>query len=217
MSNKHSNQKLILVDGSSYLFRAYHVMPGLKNAKGEHTGAIYGVINMMKSLSRSYPDEKIIVVFDAKGKTFRNEMYPDYKANRPPMPEDLAAQIMPLHQILEAMGYPLIIVSGVEADDVIGTLSTQASEEGIETIISTGDKDMAQLVDQHVTLINTMTNTVMDVKGVQEKFGVAPDQIIDYLALIGDTADNIPGVPKVGPKTAVKWLNEYGNMQSVID
>jgi len=213
----NNKQKLILVDGSSYLFRAYHAMPGLNNAKGEHTGAIYGVLNMMRSLRRAYPDDKIIVVFDAKGKTFRNEMYPAYKANRPPMPEDLAAQIMPLHQILEAMGYPLIIEPGVEADDVIGTLSSQASEEAIETVISTGDKDMAQLVNEHVSLINTMTNTAMDVAAVTEKFGVAPEQIIDYLALIGDTADNIPGVPKVGPKTAVKWLAEYGSMQSIID
>ncbi|MDH3326923.1 MAG: DNA polymerase I, partial [Gammaproteobacteria bacterium] len=213
----NNNQKLILVDGSSYLFRAYHVMKELKNDKGEPTGAIYGVINMMRSLKRSYSNDKIVVVFDAKGKTFRNEMYPEYKANRPPTPEDLAAQIMPLHQILEAMGYPLIVVSGVEADDVIGTLSTQASEESIETIISTGDKDMAQLVNEHVTLINTMTNTAMDIEGVKEKFGVSPEQIIDYLALIGDTADNIPGVPKVGPKTAVKWLAEYGTMQSIIE
>jgi len=215
----NKNQKLILVDGSSYLFRAYHAHSriGMSNSKGEPTGAIYGVINMIRSLKKTYPNDKIIIVFDAKGKTFRNEMYPEYKANRPPMPEDLAAQIMPLHQILEAMGYPLLIEPGVEADDVIGTLAKQASEEKIDTIISTGDKDMAQLVNEHVTLINTMTNTTMGVEGVKEKFGVTPEQIIDYLALIGDTADNIPGVPKVGPKTAVKWLLEYGSMQSVID
>ena len=219
MDQMSKKQKLILVDGSSYLFRAYHAHSriGMSNSQGEPTGAIYGVINMMKSLSKSYPGEKIIIVFDAKGKTFRNEMYPAYKANRPPMPEDLAAQIMPLHQILEAMGYPLIIESGVEADDVIGTLALQASEENIETIISTGDKDMAQLVNENVTLINTMTDVTMDVAGVEEKFGVKPNQIIDYLALIGDTADNIPGVPKVGPKTAVKWLTQYGSMQSVME
>ena len=214
MSN---NQKLILVDGSSYLFRAYHAMPELSNNKGEPTGAIYGVVNMMRRLSQSYPNDKIIIVFDAKGKNFRNDLYPEYKANRPPMPEDLAAQIMPLHEILEAMGYPLLIVDGVEADDVIGTLSSQAAEEKIETIISTGDKDMAQLVNEHVTLINTMTDTCMDVDGVVEKFGVPPERIVDYLALIGDTSDNIPGVPKVGPKTAVKWLKEYGSLQGIIE
>ena len=214
MSN---NQKLILVDGSSYLFRAYHAMPELSNNKGEPTGAIYGVVNMMRRLSQSYPNDKIIIVFDAKGKNFRNDLYPEYKANRPPMPEDLAAQIMPLHEILEAMGYPLLIVDGVEADDVIGTLSSQAAEEKIETIISTGDKDMAQLVNDHVTLINTMTDTCMDVDGVLEKFGVPPERIVDYLALIGDASDNIPGVPKVGPKTAVKWLKEYGSLQGIIE
>ncbi len=214
-----NNQKLILVDGSSYLFRAYHAHSriGMSNSQGEPTGAIFGVVNMMRSLRKAYLDDKIIIIFDAKGKTFRHEMYPEYKANRPPMPEDLAAQIMPLHQILEAMGYALIIESGVEADDVIGTLAVQAAQEKIETIISTGDKDMAQLVGPYVSLLNTMTDTKMNIDGVKEKFGVAPEQIIDYLALIGDTVDNIPGVPKVGPKTAVKWLTAYGSMQGVID
>ena len=211
------NQPIILVDGSSYLFRAYHAMPELKNSQGEPTGAIYGVINMMRRLKQSYPESVIIAVFDAKGKTFRHEMYKEYKANRPPMPEDLAAQIMPLHEILQAMGFPLIAITGVEADDVIGTLAAQATEHKLETIVSTGDKDMAQLVNEHVTLINTMTDTKMDVAGVEEKFGIPPELIIDYLALIGDTVDNIPGVPKVGPKTAVKWLTQYGSLKNIIE
>ncbi len=212
------DQQLILVDGSSYLFRAYHAMQNAKlsNSSGEHTGAIYVVINMMKRLQQDYASDEIVVVFDAKGKTFRNEMYPEYKANRPPMPEDLAAQIMPLHQTLEAMGFPLVIIPGVEADDVIGTLAKHATEQNIKTIISTGDKDMAQLVDAHVSLINTMTDTVMDEKGVVEKFGIPSHLIVDYLALIGDTVDNIPGVPKVGPKTAVKWLTAYGSLDGVM-
>ncbi|MGD9384948.1 MAG: DNA polymerase I [Thioalkalispiraceae bacterium] len=208
--------KLILVDGSSYLFRAYHVMRDFSNSKGEPTGAIYGVINMMKRLKKDYPDDHIAVVFDAKGKTFRNDMYPQYKANRPPMQDELRVQIKPIHEIIEAMGFPLLCVDGVEADDVIGTLAQQASEQGLETIISTGDKDMAQLVNDHVTLINTMTETSMDHEGVIKKFGVKPEQIIDYLTLIGDTSDNIPGVPKVGPKTAVKWLEQYGTLENII-
>jgi len=214
MKNK---QQLILVDGSSYLFRAYHAMPELTNSKGESTGAIYGVINMIKRLQQTYCNDEIIIVFDAKGKTFRHELFPEYKANRPSMPEDLAAQIIPLHDILESMGFPIVIVSGVEADDVIGTLAKQATEKNIHTIISTGDKDIAQLVNEKVTLINTMTDTEMDEAGVMEKFGVPPNLIIDYLALVGDTSDNIPGVPKVGPKTAVKWLNLYGSMQGIIE
>jgi len=218
-SKQVSKQKLILVDGSSYLFRAYHAHAriGMSNANGEPTGAIFGVVNMMRSLKKNFPDDKIIIVFDAKGKTFRHEMYAPYKANRPPMPEELAAQIMPLHQILEAMGYALIIEPGVEADDVIGTLAKQAAKEKIETIISTGDKDMAQLVGPYISLLNTMTDARLDVEGVKEKFGIAPEQIIDYLALIGDSVDNIPGVPKVGPKTAVKWLKEYGSIQSIME
>lgn len=209
---------LILVDGSSYLFRAYHVpyLQALSTKDGQPTGAITGVLNMLKSLKKSYPNGNVVVVFDAKGKTFRNDMYPDYKANRPPMPDDLRTQIAPLHEIVEAMGLPLLVIEGVEADDVIGTLADQASKAGIETVISTGDKDMAQLVNEHVTLINTMTDVKMDVEGVVEKFGVRADQIIDYLALMGDKVDNIPGVNKCGPKTAVKWLLEHETLTNVM-
>ena len=209
---------LILVDGSSYLFRAYHVpyLQALSTADGQPTGAITGVLNMIKSLKKDYPNGNIVVVFDAKGKTFRNDMYPEYKANRPPMPDDLRTQIAPLHQIIAAMGLPLLVIEGVEADDVIGTLAEQASQQGIECVISTGDKDMAQLVSPHVRLINTMTNVELDEAGVIEKFGVRPDQIIDYLALMGDKVDNIPGVDKCGPKTAVKWLLEHGTLENVI-
>jgi len=212
------NQPLILVDGSSYLFRAYHVpyLQALSTASGQPTGAITGVLNMLGSLKKDYPDGNIIAIFDAKGKTFRNDMYPEYKANRPPMPDDLRTQIAPLHEIISAMGLPLLVIPGVEADDVIGTLAKQADELGIETVISTGDKDMAQLVTPHVRLINTMTDVEMDVAGVSEKFGVRPDQIIDYLALMGDKVDNIPGVVKCGPKTAVKWLAEHGTLDKVI-
>ncbi|GLX78612.1 DNA polymerase I [Thalassotalea insulae] len=209
---------LILVDGSSYLFRAYHVpyLQALSTADGQPTGAITGVLNMIRSLKKDYPNGNIVVVFDAKGKTFRNDMYPEYKANRPPMPDDLRTQIAPLHEIIVAMGLPLLVIEGVEADDVIGTLAHQATQAGIETVISTGDKDMAQLVNEHVRLINTMTNVEMDVAGVIEKFGIRPDQIIDYLALMGDKVDNIPGVEKCGPKTAVKWLLEHENLDNVI-
>lgn len=210
---------LILVDGSSYLFRAYHVpyLQALSTADGQPTGAITGVLNMIKSLKKDYPNGNIVVIFDAKGKTFRNDMYPEYKANRPPMPDDLRSQIAPLHEIIAAMGLPLLVIEGVEADDVIGTLSHQASALGMETVISTGDKDMAQLVNQHVRLINTMTNVEMDEAGVIEKFGVRPDQIIDYLALMGDKVDNIPGVEKCGPKTAVKWLTAYPTLKEVME
>ncbi|TWX50576.1 DNA polymerase I [Colwellia hornerae] len=209
---------LILVDGSSYLFRAYHVpyLQALSTKDGQPTGAITGVLNMLKSLKKNYPNGNVIVIFDAKGKTFRNDMYPEYKANRPPMPDDLRTQIAPIHEIVAAMGLPLLVIDGVEADDVIGTLAEQASKAGIDTVISTGDKDMAQLVDKHVTLINTMTDVKMDVAGVIEKFGVRPDQIIDYLALMGDKVDNIPGVNKCGPKTAVKWLLEHENLDNVM-
>ncbi len=214
----NTQSPLILVDGSSYLFRAYHVpyLQALSTADGQPTGAITGVLNMLRSLKKDYPNGNIIAIFDAKGKTFRNDMYPEYKANRPPMPDDLRTQIAPLHEIITAMGLPLLVIPGVEADDVIGTLAKQADELGIETVISTGDKDMAQLVTQHVRLINTMTDVEMDVAGVSEKFGVRPDQIIDYLALMGDKVDNIPGVVKCGPKTAVKWLAEHGTMAEVI-
>lgn len=206
----------VLVDGSSYLFRAYHAMPSLSNSKGEPTGAIYGVINMLRRLIADYGPEHVVVVFDAKGKTFRNDMYKAYKANRPPMPEDLASQIQPIHEIVEAMGLPLLCVPGVEADDVIGTLAAQATELGMDAVVSTGDKDMAQLVNHHISLVNTMTDTTLDREAVVEKFGVPPERIIDYLALIGDSVDNVPGVPKVGPKTAVKWLNEYGSLDEIM-
>ncbi len=209
---------LILVDGSSYLFRAYHVpyLQALSTKDGQPTGAITGVLNMLRSLNKDYPNGNVVVVFDAKGKTFRNDMYPEYKANRPPMPDDLRSQIAPIHEIVEAMGLPLLVIEGVEADDVIGTLAHQATQKGIETVISTGDKDMAQLVSEHVTLFNTMTNVKMDEAGVIEKFGVRADQIIDYLALMGDKVDNIPGVNKCGPKTAVKWLIEHETLENVI-
>ncbi|MFT5813634.1 MAG: DNA polymerase-1 [Psychroserpens sp.] len=210
---------LILVDGSSYLFRAYHVpyLQALSTSDGQPTGAITGVLNMFRSLKKDYPNGNIIAIFDAKGKTFRNDMYAEYKANRPPMPDDLRSQIAPIHEIITAMGLPLLVIDGVEADDVIGTLSHQATALGIETVISTGDKDMAQLVNPHVRLINTMTNVEMDEAGVIEKFGVRPDQIIDYLALMGDKVDNIPGVDKCGPKTAVKWLTAYPTLKEVME
>ncbi|MET0009484.1 MAG: 5'-3' exonuclease H3TH domain-containing protein, partial [Candidatus Thiodiazotropha sp. 6PLUC4] len=210
------NPPFVLVDGSSYLFRAYHALPELSNSKGEPTGAIVGVLNMLRRLFNDYRPEHIAVVFDAPGGSFRNEIYPEYKANRPPMPEDLRCQIEPLHEIIQAMGLPLVMVSGVEADDVIGTLASQATDEGVKTVISTGDKDMAQLVNPLVSLVNTMSETTMDEQGVVEKFGVRPDQIIDYLALVGDSSDNIPGVPKCGPKTAAKWLKSYDSLDNLI-
>ena len=211
------SKQLILVDGSSYLFRAFHALPPLTNSKQQDTGAVKGVINMIRSLMKNYEDSNIAIVFDAKGKTFRSKIYTEYKANRPPMPDELRSQIQPIHQIIEAMGLPLLIISDVEADDVIGTLSGQATEAGISTLISTGDKDLAQLVNDKVTLINTMTNELLNNESVVAKFGVAPNRIIDYLALMGDKSDNIPGVPSVGPKTAVKWLLEYGSMEGVIE
>ena len=211
------SKQLILVDGSSYLFRAFHALPPLTNSEQQDTGAVKGVINMIRSLMKNYEDSNIAIVFDAKGKTFRSKIYTEYKANRPPMPDELRSQIQPIHQIIEAMGLPLLIISDVEADDVIGTLSGQATEAGISTLISTGDKDLAQLVNDKVTLINTMTNELLNNESVVAKFGVAPNRIIDYLALMGDKSDNIPGVPSVGPKTAVKWLLEYGSMEGVIE
>lgn len=207
---------LVLVDGSSYLYRAFYALPPLANAAGEPTGAVYGVVNMVNKLVNDYRPEHIAVVFDARGKTFRDELFAEYKANRPSMPDDLSAQVEPLHTIIRARGLPLLQVPGVEADDVIGTLARQASVAGMKVVISTGDKDMAQLVDGNVTLINTMSDTVLDADGVKEKFGVGPDGIIDYLALVGDTSDNIPGVPKVGKKTASKWLAEYGSLDGII-
>ena len=206
---------LVLVDGSSYFFRAFHALPPLTNSKGQPTGAIYGVANMVKRLLKDYPGGRIAVVFDAKGKTFRDEWYPDYKAHRPPMPEELSSQFLPLTQVLRAMGLPLLIIEGVEADDVIGTLAVQAEKAQIPVIISTGDKDMAQLVNAHVTLINTMSNQTLDIPGVKEKFGVTPEQIIDYLTLVGDTVDNVPGVKQCGPKTAVKWLSQYQTLDNL--
>ncbi|MFW5451998.1 DNA polymerase I [Thioalkalivibrio sulfidiphilus] len=208
---------LVLVDGSSYLYRAFHALPPLTNSRGEPTGAVYGVANMLRKLLKDYAPEHVVVVFDAKGKTFRDEMYAEYKANRPPMPDELAAQVEPLHQVVQAMGLPMLVVPGVEADDVIATLAREGREHGLEVVISTGDKDMAQLVEPGVTLVNTMTDTKMDAEGVKEKFGVAPEQIVDYLALIGDTVDNVPGVDKVGPKTAVKWLEAYGSLDGIME
>lgn len=207
---------LILVDGSSYLFRAFHALPPLTNSKGQATGAVYGVINMLNKLLEEYKPEHMAVVFDAKGKTFRNDLYKEYKAHRPPMPDELRDQIAPLHELVEALGYPMVVIAGVEADDVIGTYAKHATAQGIETLISTGDKDLAQLVNPHVTLINTMSNLVLDEAGVVTKFDVPPSAIIDYLALMGDTSDNIPGVPKVGPKTAAKWLKQYETLDNLI-
>lgn len=210
-------KQLILVDGSSYLFRAFHALPPLVNSKQQPTGAVKGVINMIRSLIKGNPDSNVAIVFDAKGKTFRSDLYADYKAHRPPMPDELRSQIEPIHQIVQAMGLPMLVIPGVEADDVIGTLAKRATAKGVKTLISTGDKDLAQLVNDHVTLLNTMSNETLDEAGVVEKFGVAPHQIIDFLALTGDKADNIPGVPGVGPKTAVKWLLEYGSMEGIIE
>ena len=207
---------IILVDGSSYLYRAYHALPPLENSKKQPTGAIKGVISMIKKILIDHPDSDLAVVFDAKGKTFRHEMYPDYKANRPPMPEDLVSQIEPIHKIIELMGIKLIMISGVEADDVIGTLAEQARKKKLNTVISTGDKDMTQLVCENVSVVNTMTGELLNEAGVKKKFGVPPEHITDYLALIGDKSDNVPGVEKVGPKTAVKWLDEYTNLKNII-
>ena len=207
--------KLILIDGSSYLYRAFHALPPLTNAQGEPTGALFGVVNMLRSTLKAAP-EYLAFVADAPGPTFREEMYPQYKANRPSMPDDLRAQIEPMLRIVGALGFPILRVTGVEADDVIGTLAVQAREQGIDVVISTGDKDFAQLVDDRITLVNTMTNTTMGVDGVFAKFGVRPDQIVDYLTLTGDSVDNVPGVEKCGPKTAAKWLAEYGTLEALI-
>ncbi|GJM04907.1 MAG: DNA polymerase I [marine bacterium B5-7] len=211
-----SEHTMVLIDGSYYLFRAYHAIRDLTNAQGEPTNAIYGVINMMrKHLTEGGPDY-FAIIFDAKGKTFRNDLYADYKAHRPPMPDDLVCQIQPLHDLIRAMGVPLLMIDGVEADDVIATLSRQAANKGIKTVVSTGDKDLAQMVNDRIHLINTMSNVYLDPAGVEEKFGIPPELIIDYLSLMGDTADNVPGVPKVGPKTAVKWLKQYGSLDEII-
>lgn len=206
---------VVLVDGSSYLYRAFHALPPLNNSKGMPTGAVKGVINMVRRLAKDYPESPIAVVFDAKGKTFRDTLYAQYKAHRPPMPDDLRPQVEPIHQIIRAMGIPLLVIDGVEADDVIGTLALQARNQQREVVISTGDKDMAQLVCEHVTLVNTMTDSKMDVDGVKEKFEIPPERIIDYLALMGDKVDNIPGVPGVGPKTAVSLLQALGGLDDI--
>jgi DNA polymerase-1 len=211
------NNTLLLVDGSSYLYRAFHAMPDFRSPTGYPVGAMHGIIPMLRRLRQDYPAAYIACVFDAKGKTFRDDLYPDYKAHRPSMPEDLARQIEPIHRAVAAMGWPILMVPGVEADDVIGTLAVAASAQGLRTIISTGDKDMAQLVNDQVMLINTMSNDTYDRAGVIGKFGVAPELIIDYLTLIGDTVDNVPGVVKCGPKTAVKWLEQYGSLQGVME
>ena len=213
---KTKNAPLILVDGSSYLYRAFHALPDLSTRDGRPTGAVRGVISMLKKLQKDYQPAYMAVIFDAKGKTFRNDLYAQYKANRPPMPDDLREQIEPLYALVRALGLPLIVEPGVEADDVIGTLAMQATEAGRDVLISTGDKDMAQLVNNHVTLVNTMTDSVSDRAGVIEKFGVPPERIIDYLALVGDKVDNVPGVEKVGPKTAVKWLSAHGDLDGIM-
>ena len=207
---------LLLVDGSSYLYRAFHALPDLRNRKNEPTGAIHGVLNMLRRLHKDYQADYSACVFDAKGKTFRDELYPDYKAHRPSMPPDLAVQIEPLHACIRAMGWPMLIVDGVEADDVIGTLARQAEQQNMRCIISTGDKDITQLVNPRITLVNTMSNEVMDEANVLAKFGVPPEGMLDYLMLVGDTADNVPGVEKVGPKTAVKWLTQYGSLDNLV-
>ena len=213
---------LLLVDGSSYLYRAFHAMPDLRNSHNEPTGAIQGVLNMLRRLHKDYPSDYSACVFDAKGKTFRDDIYPEYKANRASMPDELRAQIEPLYETIRAMGWPLIIEEGVEADDVIGALAKQAEAQGIRTIISTGDKDICQLVTPNITVVNTMrdafrkTDDVLDIAGVTAKFGVPPERMIDYLVLIGDTSDNVPGVEKVGPKTAVKWLEQYGSLENIV-
>jgi DNA polymerase-1 len=207
---------LLLVDGSSYLYRAFHALPDLRTAEGEPTGALRGFIGMLRTLRAQVPHDYCACVFDAKGKTFRDEIYPDYKAHRPPMPPDLAAQIAPIHEATAALGWPILEIEGIEADDVIGTLAREAQEKGVRTVISTGDKDLAQLVNEQVTLVNTMSNERLDIDGVIGKFGVRPEQIVDYLTLVGDSVDNVPGVDKVGPKTAAKWLAEYGTLQAIV-
>ncbi len=212
----NKNALLILVDGSSYLYRAFHALPNLSTSSGQPTGAVYGVINMVRKLLAEHNPEFVAVIFDAKGKTFRHDLYAEYKANRPPMPAELGCQIPFVHDLVQALGVPLLCIEGVEADDVIATLADRAAKAGIQTLVSTGDKDLAQIVNDRVTLVDTMQDKYLDVDGVERKFGVAPEQIIDYLTLIGDTSDNIPGVPKVGPKTAIKWLQTYGSLDEVM-
>ena len=211
-----TRRRLVLVDGSSYLYRAFHALPSLTNSRGKPTGAAYGMTNMLKRLEAEVAPELAAVVFDAKGKTFRDDLYPEYKANRPPMPMELRAQLDSIHAIVRALGFPVLVEEGVEADDVIGTLAEQAKAVGLDVLICTGDKDMAQLVDDRVTMVNTMDDPVLDPAGVTARFGVPPESIVDYLALVGDAVDNVPGVPKVGPKTAVKWLAEYRTVENII-
>ena len=210
-------KKLLLIDGSSYLYRAFHAMPDFRSLNNEPTGVIYGVLNMLRHIHKKYPSDYSVCIFDAKGKTFRNDIYANYKANRPKMPEELAVQIEPLKEAIEAMGFPILIQSGVEADDVIGTLTQKANKDSIDVVISTGDKDLAQLVNKQTKLINTMTNEELDIEGVKNKFGIPPELIVDYLTIIGDKADNVPGVDKVGPKTALKWLEKYKTLDSIIE
>ena len=207
---------LVLVDGSSYVYRAFHALPPLTNSRGEPTGAVHGVLNMLVKFVKDYQPKRIAVVFDAPGKTFRDDLFAEYKAHREPMPNDLRSQIEPLLAIIKAQGVPILRVEGVEADDVIGTLACRAAAAGQTVLISTGDKDMAQLVNESITCINTMSNTVLDRAGVKAKFDVFPEQIIDYLALVGDSSDNIPGIEKVGPKTAAKWLGQYGTLDQIV-
>jgi DNA polymerase-1 len=209
-------KSLLLVDGSSYLYRAFHALPDLRSPAGEPTGAIFGVLSMLRRLLADYKADYVGCVFDARGPTFRDEIYPEYKAHRPPMPDELGQQIAPLMEAIRALGLPLLQIEGVEADDVIGTLARQAEKSGVCTVVSTGDKDLAQLVSEHITLVNTMTSEKLDPEGVEAKFGVPPSRILDYLALVGDAVDNVPGVDKVGPKTAVKWLRQYGSIEGVI-
>ena len=211
-----SEKTLLLVDGSSYLYRAFHALPPLSNSAGEPTGALYGVANMLRKLVKDYQPGHLAVIFDAPGKTFRDDLFAAYKAHRPPMPEELARQTAPLHAMVRAMGLPLLQIAGVEADDVIGTLAKQAADQGMRVLIVSGDKDMAQLVDERITLLDTMKDSSMNARGVEEKFGVPPARIVDYLALTGDSSDNIPGVPGVGPKTAAKWLGEYGSLDAIM-
>ncbi len=209
-------KQLVLIDGSSYLYRAFHALPPLMTSDGKPTGAVHGVLNMIKRTLADYPAHLVAVIFDAKGKTFRDELFKEYKANRPPMPDDLRLQIKPIHEIIKAQGLPLISHEGVEADDIIGTLAMQARAQGMNVVISTGDKDIAQIVNSEITLVNTMSNSLLDEAGVVKKFGIRPDQIIDYLSLVGDSVDNVPGIPRVGPKTAVKWLHEYETIDNLI-
>jgi DNA polymerase-1 len=212
----NARRKLVLVDGSGYLYRAFHALPPLQNSRGEPTGAVLGVVNMLNKLCREESPELIAVVFDAPGRTFRDELFEEYKATRTPMPDDLRSQLQPLLDCVEAMGLPMLRIAGVEADDVIGTLAKQAAAQDMEVLISTGDKDIAQIVGERITLVNTMSDSRLDRAGVKNKFGIWPEQVMDYLALIGDSIDNIPGIDKVGPKTAAKWLNEYGTLDTLV-